>query len=207
MKNSFVFPEFSPASLRYVARALDDWKNKGAQFVSLPWLASANSMEATRPADRAQELDVHTPYGFFVASGEQSFTDLATLPLHCLYIGWTPCLRHEPVFDDLHHYVFLKAELYWGCEEEDQARQHMLDLLEDAQSLFAKWLLEDVGHEVTVEQVMQKDGSMDLCALGVELGSYGVRRHPLLPGWYVYATALAEPRYGYVVSLAQQVKR
>lgn len=121
----------------------------------------------------------------YVASGEQSFVELhdkGLLPdgkIMCI----TPCVRHEPVFDQLHNFVFLKLELMMVNSED------MTAVLNDAVD-FHNQFITPVKLELT-------DSGVDI--LGeykgedVELGSYGVRK--MLDGTpYVFGTGLALPR-------------
>ena len=211
--SAHLHPQFSPSSLRVLSRALDDWSKCGAQFISLPWLASSQSMDATRPAERPAHLDIATPFGSFVASGEQSFLDLAqqgALQSSQLYIGWTPCLRHEEQFDYWHHYQFLKVELFawaqgWSTGNISEtpnplAYAQLLHLVKTAKELFEQWIGVDTQSHPQVQAVQIDPHSWDLMCNDIELGSYGIRMHPSIGRPYLYGTAVAEPRYSNVVS-------
>jgi hypothetical protein len=102
--------------LNSLTLTLDHWVcHENFEFVTLPWLVPERYLDATKPSHIRAAPDVLTPFGGVVASGEQAFLQLweeGRLVSDHGYIGWTPCIRQEPVFDDLHHYYFMKAELF-----------------------------------------------------------------------------------------------
>ena len=100
---------FTPQSLSLIDKSICYWQKQGYVFVDLPWVIEERYTRATCPPGGKE---VVTPYGNLVASGEQSFLKLYTeksLPLAPGYVGWTPCFRDEPFFDQLHQFYFLEA--------------------------------------------------------------------------------------------------
>lgn len=238
-----VFGQMSSASLERLAFALRRYQSWGAQFVSLPWCAPMQYVQATRPPS-AIGLDVTTPYGQLVASGEQSFLWLAEHdelpepkpqphhvvsimahpmmmppptpivvpdddPLRDWWIGWTPCFRDDPP-DELHHYGFIKAELFAWVSGWHPDRDHLTGVLclnqirtitRLAKTVFDELLGAQFPNDPPTVKILSVTPErpddvlcLDIVCEGVELGSYGVRRHPVLNRPYIFATGLAEPR-------------
>ena len=226
--SSFAQPRISPEALIRLGSVIKMWqRDHSAIFLDLPWTASAPFIHATKPAKAKFSRDIETPQGLLVASGEQSFCELGHrgyLEGSGLFIAWTPCFRDEPFFDEMHHFGFLKAELFQWLEASDGALRHdfflndkskqharaqTLFLAEKAGRIFnelikqnapnAPWctLSEVVGEDLETHDFCQWDV---LCG-GHELGSYGVRAHPTLDKPYLYGTAIAEPRFSRVIDL------
>jgi hypothetical protein len=172
--------------------ALEYWQHLDYEFVNLPWLVSRSVLEYTRPP-QANGDDIYTPHGGFVASGEQSFIQLwveGLLQADRRYIGWTPCLRQEAVFDARHHFYFLKAELFAPCSTSDalQVRNEMV-------TKAIRYFRSEAG-EASVRVV--DNTQLDIEVAGIEVGSYGIRKLPAGES-YVYGTALAEPRLSHAI--------
>ena len=172
--------------------ALDYWQEAGYEFVNLPWLVSRPVIEYTRPP-QAQGEDIYTPHGGFVASGEQSFIQLwldGKLKGDTRYVGWTPCIRQEPVFDARHHFYFIKAELFVPCisQEPEEVRHRIVRLAK-------RYFIYEAG-TASVKQI--DDDQFDIEVAGIEVCSYGLRTLPTGEP-YVYGTALAEPRLSYAI--------
>jgi len=192
-----IHPSISPQALIRLGQVMQLWEERGAQVVTLPWMASASAMNATRPPERAVDSDISTPFGFLVASGEQAFLDLWTSAWKTgqMRIGWTPCFRHEPQFDATHHYCFCKAEVFvpvtaqTAQQEVDRVRLLALEILQQ---------LLDRSHQSAELKCVQTEQGYDIECNGVEVGSYGARHHH--NNWYVFGTALAEPRWSTAVA-------
>lgn len=192
-------PLFNGETIGRVQQALNYWQEREYQFVNLPWLASRPVLEYTRPP-QAQGEDIHTPHGGLVASGEQSFIQLwldGKLKPDTGYIGWTPCFRQEAVFDALHHFYFIKAELFVLCASLD-ADSIQRAMVREAKSYFVR----EAG---TASVVSLEDSQIDIEVCGIEVGSYGQRKMPT-GETYVYGTALAEPRLSQAI-LTKQLGR
>jgi hypothetical protein len=184
-------------TLGRLQQALNYWQALGYRFVNLPWLASMSILDYTRPP-QAKGDDIYTPHGGFVASGEQSFLDLwvhGRLSADVPCIGWTPCVRQEAVFDDTHHFYFLKAELFVPCCTLEP-RKVLSDMLFEAHRYFDALAPGAVIRPIDFAQ-------KDIEIANVEVGSYGIRMLPTGEP-YVYGTALAEPRLSYALERFEQ---
>ncbi len=197
--NTFVHPDIPARALARLARVMERWvEQENAREVPLAWMTPHAYVEVTRPA-WAPEQPV-TEHGYLVASGEQTFLQLAEedrLPKAECYIGWTPCFRHE-TFDEQHHFAFLKAEAFAWLDETRPEDHQLIEWVERARRV-----LQDET-EGDICPVPLEDGSWDLELNGVEVGSYGIRALPLTGRRYLYGTALAEPRFSFAL---RQVKR
>ena len=192
--SAFVHPNIPARALARLARVMERWvEEQGALEVPLAWMAPLPFVDATCPPGApAQPL---TDHGYLVASGEQTFLQLAEenrLPEAKVYIGWTPCFRHE-TFDDHHHFAFLKAEAFAWL---DETRPDDLQLIEWVER--ARQVLQDET-DADIRPVPLEDGSWDLELHGVEIGSYGIRAIPFSRRRYLYGTALAEPRFSFAL--------
>lgn len=193
-----VFDNNSLARIQFV---MDFWKGEGYEAVSLPWMAPEQAMAHTRP-DNALKPEPATHEGALVSSAEQSFLWLDSeqlLPFSQKgYIGWTPCFRHEEKYNETHHHYFVKAELFIPVLP-DEARQKMRHIMNRTALCWRALAISEGRKDLIPETVMTSKDSADLLLGGVELGSYGVRKR-MLPGdeYYIYATAIAEPRWSHV---------
>lgn len=192
-----IHAHISPDALVRLGHIITLWQSAGAQYVNLPWMASQAAVEATRPAERAPNTDIQTPFGFLLASGEQAFMELeGTQTDGQIYIGWTPCFRHEPTFDATHHYYFMKAEVFVPTTDSKVAYE--LDRVRNIAMLGFETLLRLSNQSARLE--FRQIGAMayDIECNGIEVGSYGTRVHNNQR--YVFATALAEPRWSEAVA-------
>lgn len=185
-----------PHTLEQLARALRDWQAQGAVYIDVPWVAEARFVQGTRP-EWAHGQDITTPHGQLLASGEQAMCAMMAqgqLVPGQRYIGWTPCFRDEEVFDDLHHFYFIKAEIFEPLSASADPQAATLDLVEQAREMFERWA-QPIKPDAVVAVVPMFDDQWDIEIDGVEVGSYGVRCVPGTQQRYVYGTALAEPRF------------
>lgn len=188
-------------SLQRLAATLDFWtQRQGMRFVDLPWSVPACYLQATRPPG-APDAALDTHYGQFVCSGEQSFMalwDQGLLPDAAGYIGWTPCIRNEPL-DDLHQYGFMKAELFSPAISPEDGLAGVMAFTLEQRRLFRELAQVDYGIDILpalgLEQVASDQ--WDILLGGIEIGSYGIRTFK--EQLYVYGTALAEPRFSIAV--------
>lgn len=186
---------FSSNSLLMLYQAIECWKLHGFRDVDLPWLVQKEFSDATRPPEC---LDLGTPYGSFVASGEQSFLQLWDAgQLHGArgYVGWTPCLRDDKL-DGLHQHGFMKAEWFVPLEAATAHDWHdlLMTLVKTQAEIFHVVAEQrDLDLPRPVDIVVLGPEQVDIELDGVEIGSYGRRefrgRH------YLYGTALALPRF------------
>jgi len=168
----------------------------GYKRVEAPWIVNGRAMCATSPAD-AKLYSVDNK--FLVASGEQSFLQLIEEDLlpHGDYQCVTPCFRDD-VLDEFHHRYFLKLELitYYGVKE-----PRLSDLSEMKTVCMAFFRHHVACCEVQTDDEADpphKTHTSDIVSLrggvrDIELGSYGVRRHPTFGNW-IYGTGVALPR-------------
>lgn len=181
-------------SLDLLSTAVRWWmSHERFAFVNLPWTVPVRYSAATRPPGAR---DVLTTHGAFVASGEQSFLQLwherRLAESNTGYIGWTPCLRDESL-DELHHFGFMKAELFVPLAPEEQAMDRVYWLLGRQLVLFSELAckLGTAAPALTIEKV--SGDQLDIFLNDIEIGSYGARRFESLS--YAYGTALALPRF------------
>jgi len=182
----------SPEALIRLGQCLSLWQSAGAKFIALPWIASPEAVDATRPPERGPNTDIQTPFGFLVASGEQSFMDrVSQLEHNQLYVGWTPCFRHEPSFDATHHYYFVKAEAFVRCSPSQASLE--VDRMRNIAMMGFETLLRLSNQTARLEFRQTAMHAYDIECNGIEVGSYGVRTYK--GETYVFGTALAEPRW------------
>lgn len=167
-----------------LAAAEIHYAQHGYQPVAVPWVISEAAYRATQP-DGSE--DYATLGGYLAASGEQSLLQLMMddweLPpmVQCI----TPCFRSEH-HDPLHAPYFMKLELMVP-EPKDSIRQ-LTGMREAAELFFDR----RVGHLTELTWVLTAEGWDLETAEGIELGSYGVRRHGAFT--WIYGTGLAQPR-------------
>lgn len=184
-------------SLALLQNALDYWaKQARFKFIDLPWSVESKYVEATRPVG-APDAALITHHGSFVCSGEQSFLalwDKGLLPDFPGYVGWTPCIRNEPV-DELHQYGFMKVELFVPVENSDDAEYVLRKMTDTQRELFRILAMCHLKVDIAkyLNQVTVSQSQEDINLLDIELGSYGWREFE--NRCYVYGTALAEPRF------------
>lgn len=181
-----------------LGRAVAHYAQIGAQYIEVPWAVAPEFDALTRP-HFAQQIGM-TPHGLaLVGSGEQSFLQLAktgVLRPGELYQTVTPCWRDEPI-DELHQLHFMKLELFM------LDGNFMLELprVGEAARLFFEAETDTKVLIVPTVHTGAAEGSFDLEAHGVELGSYGVRYEAGIGHW-MYATGCAEPRTSIVAARA-----
>lgn len=187
-----IHANISPEALIRLAHIIHLWQSTDAQYVQLPWMASQEALGATRPPERVPNTDIQTSFGYLVASGEQSFMDMVPqLKANQLYVGWTPCFRHEPSFDATHHYYFMKAEAFVRCSASQVSSE--VDRVRNIAMLGFETLLRLSNTTAQLEFRQTAIHAYDIECNGVEVGSYGCRNYK--GQTYVFGTALAEPRW------------
>jgi hypothetical protein len=169
--------EFTPDALARMARCMAFWQAQGYAAVSLPWIAHPDYTEATCPPGGRPQPTLGL--GRLVASGEQSFLQMAhrkQLPDAPAYVGWSPCVRHEPVYDETHHLYFMKVELFAPVVDW-QAVDVVNEMLHGSQL----WMEEELrvaglaSSHLTLREVAQDQWDLEIA--GLEVGSYGLREH------------------------------
>jgi hypothetical protein len=162
-----------------VYHAIRLYAGKGFRPIAVPMLVDADISAMLCPEGRAEMF--HSPGKVYGASAELSFLQLmreGRLP-EGRYQALTPCVRDEPVLDDIHYRVFLKLELI------DVEAQAEATCLRAAESFWGS-----IG--VPVERIYTEIGVDLVTSEGLELGSYGVRQFEGRS--YAYGTGVAEPR-------------
>lgn len=159
---------------------------------AVPWILNKESYYATKPKG---SQDFYCLNGYLNASGEQSFIqnmlDGQNIEKnYCI----TPCFRQEEVFDDIHFLHFEKLELI----NTEVSEKNLDEMISVAENFFNQYLPE--GTKCKRVAIDNGEKSIDLVdeTLGIELGSYGVRRYKDLD--WIYGTGLALPRLDIVIN-------
>ena len=186
-----------PVNYKIIGEAVEYYSKQGYQYVEAPWLVSHESVTITLPPSaRVMQvrLDGVVKYGYLVGSGEQSFLEIRDdLCPGRKYQCVTPCFRDEPEYDELRLPYFLKVELILPLWKTDDPEEGVKVVIRDAGNFFCKY---------TGPTSVQTEIGTDLCAMGVELGSYGWREHEGFR--WVYGTGVAEPRLSQVMRLSHE---
>lgn len=185
-----------------ISTAQDFYQGAGFLPKQVPWTISKKAWEITSP-EGSQAYQVDEKY--LVASGEQSFLELVIqddLP-YGNYQCITPCFRDEIAHTELNKPYFLKLELfdyaYVGFNVE-LLSSRMIETAGKCLQFFRRYLDCNLI-ETEVEDPLVISPTYDIVsAQGVELGSYGIREHPLIGRW-IYATGCAEPRLSQAMKL------
>jgi hypothetical protein len=200
---------FLANSLLLLHLALQWWQTQGFVYVDLPWMVPSRFADAHRPSFCR---DVPTLHGSFVGSGEQSFLMLREQGLLAGdapgFIGWTPCLRDEPVLDETHQHGFMKAEWYVPLRSAEVSgwRARLDELLGAQEMMFGAVALYSEGPiGLRIEREESGAAQHDLLIGGLEVGSYGLRHFEGQS--YIYGTALALPRFTQALARVPQFKR
>lgn len=179
-----------------LTQAVEYYQIAGFQMLPVPWIVPDWAIDATLPQG---EKPTRTQYGALVGSAEQSFVyltnrdrggelDELSIPKG-RYVAMSPCFRCDPD-DSIHYKYFMKAEVF-STDPDDLTAKGLLSVVNLAIEYFSRHV------PGGVQLVRTGDESYDILSIkgGLELGSYGIRRHPNLGEW-LYGTACAEPRMG-----------
>lgn len=174
-------------------KAVGYYAGHGYGLVELPWIVDKVYTDITAPPNAVTiELDG----GCLVASAEQSF--LAAIAKKELpkgkYSCITPCFRFGDVVDKWHRKYFMKLELIDTTSDSflDQM-VNVKSMIDVARNFFRYSLNIDTYDREISTQPIQIDLDARVNDLNVELGSYGIREHPLIGKW-IYGTGIAVPR-------------
>lgn len=171
---------------KLIGKAVEYYEGRGFENIEVPWMVTEYVDSITRPSN-VKGLKVPLKEKNLIASGEQGFLYLMLkdfLPKG-RYQTTTPCFRQD-VYDFTHSKVFMKTELIDTKNVNENSLEEIItSCLEFFETLFGKG-------KVFREQ--QEDGTIDLTFEGIELGSYGIRKHNHMR--WVFGTGLAEPRTG-----------
>lgn len=175
---------------KLIADAIKHYDSKGFTYIEVPWLVTENIDNITRPDD-VGPLRIDSKDKNLIASGEQGFLYLMVkgfLP-DGKYQTVTPCFRDEG-YDLIHTKFFMKNELIIinGNEQDvirlaEMCHDYFFNIVPNPEYLYT----------------YKTDDSYDIYYEGVEIGSYGIRRHQHLK--WVYGTGLAEPRLSNLIKI------
>lgn len=193
-----------------LGKAVDYYRSHGFQCIEAPWAVSYKAVDLTCPPDgKYYELKENTGRnkGYLVASAEQSFLHMIlddALPKG-RFQAITPCFRGDHI-DLLHHRWFMKLELIHYLGDVDPIEYTADELLKAAAGFFSQYLTVLAMPTEPGRTLDVPPSTFDLCeeSTMIELGSYGVRHHPVIGTW-IYGTGLAEPRLSQVIEMKNNV--
>lgn len=168
-----------------IADAIQYYERLGYKYIDVPWLVSDEAMQITSPQG---PRFFSTFAGNLVASGEQSFLEIRNKLTPGRYLCATPCFRDEPNHDYLHLQSFFKVELIKVLEPDEDKECCVQTMAADAFFFFSMYGSPDYKKtEIGID--------IELC--GIEVGSYGYRKHGEFE--WIYGTGVAEPRLSQVL--------
>lgn len=170
----------------YIDKCIEFWKKKKfTHLQKVPWIVPTDTLDITRP-EQASAFLFQNNTGL-VGSAEQSLLHLVNKGILAFgsYVAFSPCFRDDPE-SWIHCKEFLKVELNVFVSP-DNFKEELPEQLINSASIFFLGL---TGKKP--DQVQTKDSELDLEYNGIEIGSYGYRRHGNLC-WY-YGTGIAFPR-------------
>lgn len=178
---------------RMVTTALSHYERWGYENVETPWYVCPEVVKATLPKDRHGFFLGHpeSSPGCLVGSAEQGFLQLmedGKLTPGGKYVSAGPCFRDD-VEDDLHQLSFFKVELI-----RIEGRVTPLDD-NDVMRLMdtAKRLFDEEFYQRNKTRIVKTEAGYDIELNGIEIGSYGIRKHG--KHRWIYGTGLALPRF------------
>jgi hypothetical protein len=164
-------------SWQRLADALEFYKSKGFVYKEVAWDVSPeiSAITCPNPGNEIQHGD-----NVLVGSAEQSFLAIYDrLDRDTIYFAITPCFRYEEDTNDLTRPYFMKLELF------SKNIENLHRIIYNAYEYLSK--------QINVRMIPTKEGyDIQSNTRGIELGSYGTRRHGSMV--WVYGTGLAEPR-------------
>jgi hypothetical protein len=169
------------------------YENYGFKRIDAPWWVSTNISNITKP-NFLENFYLPKNNKCLVASGEQSFICLIVngrLPPGA-YQTITPCFRDE-ISDPLHRRYFMKNEL---IDIADTSEERLNKIIDICFGFYSNYINYSDLKIVKTESPKASICNFDIEYNGVELGSYGIRKHLNLR--WIYATGLAEPRLSIV---------
>ncbi len=177
------------------------------ELIDTPIEVSKRAIEITKPAVATHcQLSLSSNDVALVASAEQAFLQLRLDGQlnDGKYVSMGMCFRDEPE-DELHQKMFFKGELI-HLRDTEFSEVECLDMVAEAKAMFGRMGIKTVI-EKTSEPGSVNGRSYDLnCKhTGIELGSYGVRYHEDI-GYWMYGTAIAEPRLGIVLEKLKELR-
>lgn len=187
----------NPIDYALAGDAISHYRGAGFRYVEAPWSVSSQAIEITIPRDHDPMMVWHPTLteGFLVGSAEQGFLQMmldGAIPSG-RYVAAGPCWRDDPV-DEWHQRYFFKVELIDIASPRGVFEPFHVEQMVDAARSFMK---ERCGTGVI--ETVKTDEGFDLTLNGIEVGSYGHRRHDKLD--WIYGTGLALPRFSMAKAL------
>lgn len=172
-----------------IAEAIEYYQHRGYIPVEVPWTADAQYINIVLPPDK---FSMYCPQlGQLITTAEQSLLQWANETGRMgKFQTTTPCFRAFED-DELHHPYFIKTELFINDPKQvTSATLHTV--LAEAYALLSDYL--------PVRVIETGENMYDIIDdwYEIELGSYGMRSHPLVGRW-IFGTGLAEPRMSHVI--------
>lgn len=172
-----------------IQRSIDFYEDEGFKRVESPWTVTKAVSDITKPP-HGKDWEILGKDKVLVASGEQSFLYMylkGFLPKG-RFQTVTPCFREEP-FDQFHTKYFIKNEL---IITDDISELALKETMLSCKRFFEAELNEEV-------KIIETSEGFDLEAVGIEVGSYGIRKCEYLE--WIYATGCAEPRMSFIKTM------
>ena len=194
LEHAFIYPPNLDWLL--LGQAVEHYRGMGYQQVETPWAIPNPYMAGTKPHGHRTFVMTHghfkDQHHELVGSAEQGFVYMKSrkmLQPDQRYMSVSPCFRVED-FDSLHLPWFMKLELF-----DPRTDPVCLELmLIDCENAF-KTLLGKFGEKENKIEIVQIGETYDIELNGIEIGSYGFRRHDNPADDYLYGTGLALPRF------------
>jgi hypothetical protein len=175
-------------------RTLRHYQANDFTYIEVPWTVPPEITKVTYPKRIEGQ---NTLWGDIVGSAEQSFIYLADregLPSG-KYCALTPCFRVEKEINRRNRPYFMKVELFQSIRVNEASLHAIIDQAMD----WFKQLAPNGNLEI-----VNTDEGLDIDLNGMEIGSYGIRKYKNIH--WIYATALAEPRFSVALACENQLK-
>lgn len=195
LEHAFIYPPNVNWSL--LGQAVEHYSGIGYQQVETPWAIPATYMDSTKPHyNKTFEMNQghfeNQPHEL-VGSAEQGFVYMKArmmLPSDgARFMSVSPCFRVEN-FDSLHLPWFMKLELFEDTTDPVRLELMLIDCIHVFKSLLGRF-----GEKENKIEVVKIGETYDIELNGIEIGSYGFRRHFDRKEDYLYGTGLALPRF------------
>ena len=175
-----------------LVHAQEFYTDRGYDYTEAPWFVSIEAMQATFvPKDRKEPLELRYVSEVPVASGEQSLVHMllkGDQPKGRKFQTITPCFRDEPIINETHRKFFMKLELMHLSNSVYDLEQ----MIDCAFKFFNQYTFDHNRDALKIVSTAYQ--TYDIEFEGIELGSYGIRRHDHIGPW-IYGTGVAEPRF------------
>jgi hypothetical protein len=176
-----------PIDYTKIAKAIDFYKDKGFEYIEVPWDTPKKYQQSTFIGEDFAPIDNDR---HLVGSSEQSFIYLLdnNFIKSKPYISCSPCFRAGEI-DILHQEYFMKVEIF---EPLDFSSNRLKEILNFGIEFFSQYL--------HVEFLPTGENMYDIVSSQcIELGSYGIREYN--GKTWIYGTAIAEPRLSKAILL------